>query len=284
MSDTSISSPNSLVLMLKSMWRHKAVILAAVLTLVTVSVLVKLGLWQLSRGYEKQELEHQLKIRKQKHAIDLDSLINEMSITGDDINVTAFTGVKVSLRINPTTLQEDGKNVFLLDNQTFEGNVGYIAYQLVLIGQQERVVYALIDLGFVKASRERSVLPSIEVLTEEQEITGRLYVKSMNPLSSELGLESTNPYRIQNLNFGALSERLGVELFPLIIQPTELDGWANPFIWVPANMSSSKHFGYSVQWFVMALVLSLITLRLAWKQINTKTKTLAIKKVKPTVK
>ncbi|MGR5471318.1 SURF1 family protein, partial [Vibrio astriarenae] len=38
-----------------------------------------------------------------------------------------------------------------------------------------------------------------------------------------------------------------------------LDNWPYPFPWNPIPLTSSKHFGYSFQWFSMASVFLLIS-------------------------
>ncbi|MDW1538097.1 SURF1 family protein, partial [Vibrio sp. Y159] len=42
--------------------------------------------------------------------------------------------------------------------------------------------------------------------------------------------------------------------------PDNLENWAYPFPWNPLPLTSAKHFGYSVQWFVMAGVCLLLTM------------------------
>jgi len=210
--------------------------IAALLTVVVFSLLVNLGLWQFHRGEEKQNLEHQLNVRStQKHQ----PLYQVLDIS------EPLTGLKVSTAFTLTT-----SPLIYLDNQIHQGQVGYLIYQIVKPELQTQ--YLLIELGFMKAGYDRSALPMVTQQIESHTITGRLYTRSSNPLSSDLIPESLNQLRIQNLNFKQLEAHLGFTLLPFALQPDSLKDWPLSQPWTPLSMKSSKHFGYSIQWFVMA--------------------------------
>ncbi|CAH0537671.1 hypothetical protein VMF7928_01228 [Vibrio marisflavi CECT 7928] len=214
------------------------------ITLVVFSLLVKLGLWQLSRGYEKQQLESHLAQNIAKDPVEFDSFLEAHG--EEEHNAAAYTGQKVFAEFSPVS----GSYV-LLDNQTLNGKVGYLAYQLV---KSERGHYFLLERGFVAGKKIRSELPAVNWLEEPANLNGQLYQRMMNPLSNELGLELTEPKRIQNLNLEQLSSVFGVEIVPYLFQPVE-ENWPYAQPWQPLPMSSKKHFGYSFQWFSMAVML-----------------------------
>ncbi|MGC9459117.1 SURF1 family protein [Vibrio genomosp. F10] len=216
------------------------------LTVVVFSALVKLGFWQLSRGEDKQQVESELSQRLDAPPISLDLAVSRFDLH-------SLTGVKVSVDVTPLPLSDVA--TVLLDNQTFEGKVGYLAYQVVSDGDQR---FFLLERGFVAGLKQRSQLPNVTWIDEPQTMEGRLYQKSINPLSSDLGLEMTNPLRIQNLNIPELSRELGLTLEPFVFQPQQ-DGWPYQQPWQPVPMRSAKHFGYAVQWFSMALVFALLS-------------------------
>ncbi|WGV98717.1 SURF1 family protein [Vibrio sp. YMD68] len=216
------------------------------LTVVVFSALVKLGFWQLSRGEDKQQVESELSQRLNAPSISLDLAVSRFDLQ-------SLTGVKVSVDVTPLPLSDVA--TVLLDNQTFEGKVGYLAYQVVSDGDQR---FFLLERGFVAGLKQRSQLPNVTWIDEPQAMEGRLYQKSINPLSSDLGLEKTNPLRIQNLNIPYLSRELGLTLEPFVFQPQQ-DDWPYLQPWQPVPMRSAKHFGYAVQWFSMALVFALLS-------------------------
>ncbi|CAI2331365.1 transmembrane cytochrome oxidase complex biogenesis factor transmembrane protein [Vibrio parahaemolyticus] len=244
-----IVPPVSSSLLSHKLWLSKRFGIAVCLTVVVFSLLVKLGFWQLERGQEKQALEQAILARADAPYQSLTSVLDN-----NDWREESVIGVKVQADAKPEPLP-----VVLLDNQTFQGKVGYLAYQVVSVGQ-DPITLALLELGFVEGRRTRDSLPTVTTLKSPTNVTGRLYRKSMNPLSSELMPEMGEGIRVQNLNVSELNELLNVELMPAVLQPDNLENWAYPFPWNPLPLTSAKHFGYAVQWFVMAGVFLLLTM------------------------
>jgi cytochrome oxidase assembly protein ShyY1 len=212
--------------------------LALILTLVVFSLLINLGLWQLGRADEKLAMEQYLSSREFSQPISMGEL--ESRTKG------YLTGIKVKARLTPVS----GKYL-LLDNQIYQGQVGYLAMQLMINEQGKGV---LLERGFVPAADRRSVLPRVEWLNQPIEVTGRLYQRSNNPLSDQLLAESGPVVRIQNLNLARLAEEWQQPLEPYVFQP-QVEDWTYPQPWQPVPMTSSKHIGYAVQWFAMAAAL-----------------------------
>ncbi|CAH7008833.1 SURF1-like protein [Vibrio chagasii] len=235
-------------------FRSKGFWFAVALTLVSVGTLIKLGLWQLDRGNEKLRYEQQLSQRAVQPSKPLDTVLNEWreaSVgTQQPVPPSTLNGLKADVE-----LVKSSGLILLLDNQINQGTVGYVIYMLSEVQTQGGRKQLLIDLGFVAASNDRRELPQIGKITLPIQISGRLYTRSVNPLSQELGLENTTPKRIQNINIEALSQYTGQEVLPFIFQPQSLDSWPYEMLWRPTAMKSEKHFGYSFQWFVMAAVL-----------------------------
>ncbi|MEZ8294970.1 SURF1 family protein [Vibrio splendidus] len=254
-------------------FRSKGFWIAVVLTVVSVGILIKLGLWQLERGNEKLRYEQQLSERAQQSSRSLDAVISEWK----DSRIQAqgaseqpsLNGLKVDVELEmPSGL------VVLLDNQINQGTVGYVIYMLgkVRLEDENNSLVAekqlLIDLGFVAASSDRRELPQLGNITLPTNMSGRLYTRSVNPLSHDLGLENTTPKRIQNINITALSEYTGQAVLPFVFQPQSLDSWPYELLWRPTAMKSEKHFGYSFQWFVMAAVLLFLMLLIGYRYLK----------------
>ncbi|MEZ8484103.1 SURF1 family protein [Vibrio splendidus] len=248
-------------------FRSKGFWIAVVLTVVSVGALIKLGLWQLDRGNEKLRYEQQLSERAQQSSRSLDTVISEWKGSRTQMQGASeqpsLNGLRVDLELEaPSGL------VVLLDNQINQGTVGYVIYMLGEVPTQDGRKQLLIDLGFVAASRDRRELPQLGSITLPTNMSGRLYTRSLNPLSHELGLENTTPNRIQNLNITALSQYTGQEVLPFVFQPQSLDAWPYEMLWRPTAMKSEKHFGYSFQWFVMAAVLLFLTMLIGYRYLK----------------
>ncbi len=253
-------------------FRSKGFWVAVVLTLVSVGILIKLGLWQLDRGNEKLRYEQQLSQRATQSSRPLDTVISEWreeSVrTQQSLNSSTLNGLKADVQLVKTS-----DLVFLLDNQINQGTVGYVIYMLGEVQIQDGRKQLLIDLGFVAASNDRRELPHIGHITLPTNMSGRLYTRSANPLSQELGLENTAPKRIQNINIEALSKYTGQEMLPFIFQPQSLDSWPYEMLWRPTAMKSEKHFGYSFQWFVMAAVVLSLMLLICYRYLKKHSQT-----------
>ncbi|OLQ94202.1 cytochrome oxidase biogenesis protein Surf1 facilitates heme A insertion [Vibrio ponticus] len=229
--------------------------LALILTLVAISILVNLGMWQLERAKQKSEMQKTLQSNQQQAA---------QSLNGLDIDSsTNVNGVSVTADLAPLA-----NYYLLLDNQTYNGDVGYLALQLM---RQSDGQHILLERGFISATLSRSVLPQVEWLTENYQGKGRLYTRSTNPLSDALMAENTTPLRIQNLNIAQLSEYWQLPIEAYVLQPLS-SNWPYLQPWRPIPMSADKHTGYAVQWFAMAMALGLLTLIWLWRALKTTTK------------
>ncbi|WP_182032962.1 MULTISPECIES: SURF1 family protein [Vibrio] len=244
-----IAPPVSSLLLSRQLCLSKRFWVAVGLTVVVFSLLVKLGFWQLERGQEKQALEQAILARADSAYQALGEVLEE-----NDWREGSILGKKVEANVVPQAFP-----VILLDNQTHQGNVGYLAFQIVSMSD-ESGTYALLELGFVEGIADRSILPTVTTLEVSTFISGRLYRKSANPLSSELMPEVGDAIRVQNLNIVHLNQLLNIELMPAVLQPDNLKNWPYDFPWNPLPLNSAKHFGYSIQWFSMAGVFLLLTL------------------------
>lgn len=254
-------------------FRSKGFWIAVVLTVVSVGILIKLGLWQLDRGNEKLRYEQQLSERAQQSSRSLDAVISEWKDSRIQVQGASeqqsLNGLKVDVE-----LEKLSGLLVLLDNQINQGKVGYVIYMLGEVQSKEQgnqLLYEkllLIDLGFVAASNDRRELPQLGNITLPTNMSGRLYTRSVNPLSHELGLENTTPKRIQNINIIALSEYTGQAILPFVFQPQSLESWPYELLWRPTAMKSEKHFGYSLQWFVMAAVLLFLMLLIGYRYLK----------------
>ncbi|WP_258186631.1 SURF1 family protein [Vibrio splendidus] len=254
-------------------FRSKGFWIAVVLTVVSVGILIKLGLWQLERGNEKLRYEQQLSERAQQSPRSLDTVISEWKGSRTQAQGSSELPSLNGLRVD-VELETPSGLVVLLDNQINQGTVGYVIYMLgeVRFEDENNSLVAekqlLIDLGFVAASNDRRELPQLGNITLPTNMSGRLYTRSVNPLSYELGLENTTPKRIQNINITALSEYTGQAVLPFVFQPQSLESWPYELLWRPTAMKSEKHFGYSFQWFVMAAVLLFLMLLIGYRYLK----------------
>lgn len=223
-------------------------------TVIVFSILVKLGFWQLERAQYKADLQQALSHRQSAAALSYSRLL-------DLSRLQAINGFKLQASVTPIS-----QDIFLLDNQVYQGRVGYLALQALKVNESN--LWLLVELGFVPASLDRNELPKVEPIITPSELVGRVYQKQINPMSSELMAEASWPKRIQNLNISQLSELIDRPLANFVLQPNSISNSDYPHPWQPIPLSSQKHQGYAVQWFSMAAVFSLIMGYLFFKKIK----------------
>lgn len=236
------------------------------ITVSVFSILVKLGLWQLDRAEFKQAWEQTLIERQNQPAITFKSLQQIIaSQTADASETNILTGYRVAVSASPAS-----DKVLLLDNQVYQGQVGYLAYQVFQAKQTEPRL--LVELGFIPANKDRRILPQINPISAGRyKLLGRIYQKQTNPLSDHLMAESGNPMRFQNIAIDELSQTLGYPLLPVVLQPDNVPHMDLPQPWQPIPLSAHKHQGYALQWFTMAAVflglMTWLTLK-KWQQLR----------------
>ena len=221
-----------------------------VITVAVFSILVKLGLWQLERAEFKRAWDITLSERQNQAAINFDSLLQVIAehTSNADSEQQNLTGYRIAVSASPVS-----KQVLLLDNQIYMGQVGYLAYQVFQVNASSP--HLLVELGFVPADKDRRILPDISAISSGRyKLIGRIYQKQTNPLSDHLMAETGNPMRFQNLNIDELSQLLGYPLLPVVLQPDNVPDLSLPQPWQPIPLSAQKHQGYALQWFTMAAV------------------------------
>ncbi|WP_299802836.1 SURF1 family protein [uncultured Shewanella sp.] len=222
-------------------------------TVIVFSILVKLGFWQLERAQYKSQWQQQLSERQAASVLNYSQILNFPK-------EEALTGFKLKTPATPVS-----NNIFLLDNQVYEGRVGYLALQVVQVSEQEP--WLLVELGFIPAGLNRSQLPNVKPISQPIVLEGRVYQKQINPMSSELMAENAWPKRIQNLNIPQLAQLIDKPLASVVLQPSNLDN-PYPHPWQPIPLSSQKHQGYAVQWFSMAAVFAFLMGYLLFRKLK----------------
>ena len=222
------------------------------LTAAIVLVFLRLSLWQYHR--------YQSKLVWQQALHD-----NSQVLTLAQIDVSK----PASWRYLP--LQLEGRYLphrdLLLDNQTYRGQVGYHVLSLFLPKGQKQVL--VVDRGWVKAAKFRQVLPVLPTMEPQTRLQGRL-----KPMTSAFHLhenktETTNwPIRIQVIDAAALERITGHKVFPfvLLLNAHEQNGFVRD--WQLGGLTATRHFGYAVQWIMLAITLCVTFIAVNWRRVE----------------
>jgi surfeit locus 1 family protein len=209
------------------------------LYILCLSLLLGLGGWQLYRGFEKSRVQESL---------------------------AELQSQNISLRQRPEnwaelqykTVQLEGRwfaeKNFLLDNRVYKGRLGYEwLHPFELIADASVV---LVNRGWV----EKSLIAETGLVEAEQgqpaKVTGQFYLPEPGfTLGPSYTSTASWPVVIQYFDRNALSQALDVDLEPGIVVLDSNPDRGLTRIWSPYIIDASRHYGYALQWWGLALVL-----------------------------
>jgi len=224
------------------------------LALVVAAAFTALGFWQLQRMHEKQALLAQAPPSRAA-AVSLAQALHAPQ---------ALHWVHDRVAFLPATV--------LLDNQLRDGRAGLKVYQAArAIGSDTTLL--LVDLGWLPLPADRR-LPRIEPLQGEVEVQGLWAPAPSTGIALGPALANTPQPRIwlaTRLDMAAIAARLAPAATPLPSQVLRLDpalplGYARDLELLPNTLPPSRHLGYAVQWFGMALAVLAIPCVLQWRR------------------
>ena len=198
-------------------------------------VLISLGLWQLARADEKQLLIEQYM----------------QSLSGLPVNISSRRVSEFGNFQRTRLIGQFTEEIFLLDNQVNQGQVGYWVVQGFDADSGQRF---LVNRGFVAALQDRARLPSIETPVERLNTVAVVWPDTgLPPIWRDDQWLSAWPLRIQRMDIAKmaqLTDAVPVELRLEDGQPGVLR--AAPLV---TTLDDAKHLGYSATWFGLAVTL-----------------------------
>ncbi len=224
-------------------------IIPSLLIATTCAFLVSLGFWQLDRADEKRSIEAAIK-KANSGAV-------ELIVSVDNLQDKEYYEV----RLQGKYLND---KQFIYDNQIVDQASGYYVLTPFALNEQSKSI--LINRGFIPWNGRRDKLADIFIDRGEREIKIQISkpIKRMELKASEIGREF--PVLLQALDLkqmGVIAELDFSDVIGLLDADSK-DGFVRK--WEPYTGSIEKHIGYAIQWFLMALVLAIIGIRLAIKQ------------------
>lgn len=212
-------------------------------SVVFLTVFLHLGFWQLERAEQKTGILAMQEKRAQGPGRPLAEL---------PANRQAVSGVPVVLFGHYLPGQ-----VFLLDNRILDGQVGFEVLVPFADGASGQV--ALINRGFVAMGRTRRELPKIPALVPDHgEASGTVYVTQGVAGAANMIAEGPGDTMImQAADPGLIANRFDAPVYEHLIRLAADDVNALPRHWPVTVMTPATHRGYAVQWFLMALAVTI---------------------------
>ena len=221
----------------------------SILILATMAFLVSLGFWQLDRADQKRTIE--ASIQKANTGV-VELIVNQNELLNKEYYEVRLQGSYIS------------DKQFIYDNQIVDQASGYyVLTPFVLTGQSNAI---MINRGFIPWNGRRDQLDDIAVDSAYREIKIQVSrpIKRIELKTSDISNQF--PVLIQAIDFDVIEEISSTSFVDVIglLDPSSDDGFVRK--WEPYTGSIEKHIGYAIQWFLMALVLGIIGIRIGLKQ------------------
>jgi surfeit locus 1 family protein len=237
-----------------SVCRCRVKIIPLIIFVVMLAVLLRLGFWQLSRAEEKRELVANQTARMQHELQPIAELLAE---TND-------------LRYRRVIVEGhyDVQHQILLDNQIYNGKVGYFVLTPFIITDEQKTI--LVNRGWVLMDKDRNNLPDIAFIppTEKMSITGVLNAFPQVGLLLEGADEPGSgwPTVVQIINKQKMTEKLQQPIIDFQLQLAVEEPYGYVRAWqVHTRIPPEKHTAYAFQWFALAATLTLLILWISCK-------------------
>jgi surfeit locus 1 family protein len=223
--------------------------------------MIRLGIWQLDRAAEKQEILSEVLDRAALPPISIVEL-TELDLALSD---QRFRNVTVSGRYLPD------KSLYL-DNQVSDSKVGYRIFTPFEVTGTEKAV--LIDRGWIAVGDSRSIKPQFMTPTGGLILQGRINNPPEKPPLWDDSYPVASDDVWQYLPLEQVAQTLQLELVPMVVElpPVSGEPMAEQFKrqwqtiddrWV------ATHHGYAFQWFAMAFVFFAMCMVMFVRSIRT---------------
>ncbi|HBR96754.1 MAG TPA: hypothetical protein DD979_05185 [Gammaproteobacteria bacterium] len=235
-------------------WVFSLSALPILLLLVCLPVLIRLGLWQLERAVERKEAMDAVAALQTRAPV---SVTDPQLLDAE----TPYVRVRVQGEV-------DWSRQFLLDNQVHNTVAGYEVLTPIVFSPGRAI---LVSRGWMPPNpgKKPDLSPPDTLDAGIVELTGlavtpppRLAPQQRAVIEQRAKLSHRNedaatdawPIIILEEDFAKLSEQLGLELVPRVLQPDAIDfGYTR--VWQPVRRGPTVNYGYAAQWFGMALLL-----------------------------
>ncbi len=221
----------------------------AFLIIATLALLITLGFWQLDRADEKRAIEDQV--------ANANANIAELITDVDLLSEKEYYHVHLQGSYV-------GDKQFIYDNQIVDQISGYYVLTPFVLKGDSRAI--LINRGFIPWNGRRDQIADIDIGAKIAEVQVQISkpVKRMELKASEITQDF--PVLVQALDVDEMSAIASLDFANIVglLGPESENGFVRK--WDPYTGSIERHIGYAIQWFLMALVLSIIGTLLALKQ------------------
>lgn len=219
-----------------------------IFTLLVFSGLVKLGFWQSDRALQKEQRIETIAQLSKTQALSLEKVLSETNEIND-----------LPITMNG---EFDNEILFLLDNQTNKGQLGYRVYQVFISGEHD----VLVNLGWILGSISRQEMPNVQTITGKYQLSGHVRkIEKGIMLMEQVLVKKEWPLRVQQIEIDKFSTLISRQLLPFVVYLDKTESVGYEKNWQPIVMPPEKHRAYAFQWFSLALAWILLMI---WASIK----------------
>jgi len=225
-------------------YTFKARPFTALLTLVVLVILLRLGFWQLDRAEEKRQILARQQAQMQLPAIDISRL-------PEDITEMEFRRVQIQ------GVFDSSRQVFI-DNKVHNGRPGYhVVTPLKISGRAE---YVLVDRGWVPMNPDRRILPTIDTPASVVSVYGlvKTHPRDVADLGSDNRSNQGWPAVVRWVDIDWFSRETNLQTLPILMLLDKAAKHGFVREWKFVNLPPEKSTSYAVTWFSLAAVLVII--------------------------
>jgi surfeit locus 1 family protein len=207
----------------------------------SLGMFVSLGFWQLDRAAEKRALATSLQTRARADALPL-----RQAERSDDF------GSMSRVLLNG---EYDNEVSFLLTFQFFQGQPGY---EVLTPFRSDDGSLLLVSRGWL-SSAAGSALPAIPEVEGRHQIQAQIYIPDLEVPAATVS-DNSWPLRLSRLNVPQAGRLLGEPLYPHVLRLEAGQPGVLSRHWQPVRVSTRTHIAYALQWFGIALLVSVAAL------------------------
>ncbi len=217
---------------------------AGLLTGLLAALCAALGYWQTQRAVYKTDIAHSYHAMTQLPAVPLSNRVDDWRYR------------RVTLRG-----QYAPQYTWHVDNRMRDGRFGY---EIVSLFYDESGYAVLVNRGWVVGDPSRRSRPRIPPPDTPVSLQGRVYVPHGQRLLLKQDADQQWPRLIQRADSELMRRQWQAErgsthdVFPHIVRLLDNQAGGLTVGWAHSTVSSTRHWGYAVQWFALSSVLVLL--------------------------
>jgi surfeit locus 1 family protein len=240
----------------------KLKLLSSIIFLLCISLFVSLGLWQLERANEKENIVNLYKKRQ--------------SFKPEKISFISDNNIKKKYYRNYVIHGKYINKIFLIDNKIKNKKPGFnVITPFKLLDSNEII---LVDRGWIKMKGERqNINKNYQYLNNQgiqnnvQEINGYIYPRDKSYTIGNISTDKKWPRLLQAINFEEVKNSIDEKnllISGVVFRLSPENKYGFNRNWQIVFMDSNKHLGYAFQWFSMALALVILTILFFMRKKN----------------